>query len=105
MLVILARPLNSWRWVLVALMGGSLVAALALGSVRHYFDLRVPDRTVVVIAVAIAAVAGAIIEVAWRAGWLGPRPSDPTDSSGSEGPTATRASKRSTPTPAAAPQA
>ncbi len=101
-LVILARPLNAWRWVLVVLMGGSLVVALALGSVRGYFDLRVPDRTVALIAVAIAAVASAIIEMAWRAGWLGPRPTDPSDPTG---PAATSPSKRSTPTPAAAPQA
>ena len=76
--VILARPLNAWRWVLVALMGGSLVVALALASVRHYFELVVPDRAMVLIAVGIAAVAGAVIEVAWRCGWLGPRPTDPT---------------------------
>ena len=44
-LVILARPLDSWRWVLVTLMGASLVVALALGSVRHYFDLVVPPAS------------------------------------------------------------
>ena len=107
-LVILSRPLNAWRWVLVALMGGSLVVSLALGSVRGYFDLRVPDRTVVLIAVAIAAVAGTIIEVAWRAGWLGPGASDPTDPSDPGRPTHSATagpSKRSNPTPAAAPRA
>ena len=75
-LVILARPLNSWRWVLVVLMGVSLLGALSIAYVRHYFDLVVPDRSMVVIAVGVAAVASAIIEVAWRAGWL-----DPTASS------------------------
>ena len=73
-LVILARPLNSWRWVLVTLMGASLVTALALGSVRNYFDLVVPERSVLVIALVVAAVAAGVIEVAWRRGWLGGRP-------------------------------
>jgi cation-transporting P-type ATPase E len=76
-LVILARPLDSWRWVLVTLMAASLVGALALGSVRHYFDLVVPPRPVLVIALVIAAVAGGVIELAWRRGWLSGRPVPP----------------------------
>ncbi len=83
-LVMLARPLNAWRWVLVALMGGSLLVALGVGAVRHYFELVVPDRAMVLTAVAIATIAAALIELAWRVGWLGPtagpsaaQPSDP----------------------------
>ncbi len=98
-LVILARPLNAWRWVLVLLMGGSLVVALALGSVRDYFELIVPDRSVVLIGVAIAALAGAVIELAWRRGWLGSRPTDPAR------PTRVTPSISSAPTPAPAPRA
>ncbi len=72
-LVILARPLNAWRWVLIVLMGGSLGLALGLAASRSYFELQVPDGAVLGIALAVAAVAGGLIEWAWRAGWLGPR--------------------------------
>jgi cation-transporting P-type ATPase E len=72
-LVILARPLNAWRWVLIGLMGGSLGLALGLAASRSYFELQVPESAVVAIALVVAAVAGGLIEWAWRAGWLGRR--------------------------------
>jgi cation-transporting ATPase E len=72
-LAILARPLRGWRLVLVAAMGASLPAALALPVVRHYFELSPLHGGDGAVAVVIGAVAAALIELAWRTGRLTPR--------------------------------
>jgi cation-transporting ATPase E len=72
-LCILARPITGWRLGLVAAMGASLIGALTIPIVRHYFELQSPGTSMTVVAVAIGAVAAAVIEVAWRTGRLSPR--------------------------------
>ncbi len=78
-LCILVRPFDRWRTVLVAAMGASLFGALTIPFARHYFELSSPGRAMVVAALAIGAVAAAVIELAWRAGWLTPSSHDGED--------------------------
>ncbi len=72
-LCILARPFNAWRLGLVAAMGASLIGALGIGFVRHYFELSAPNGAIVLTELAIGVAAAALIELAWNRGWLSPR--------------------------------
>jgi cation-transporting ATPase E len=69
-LVILARPLNLWRIALITAMGLLFLGALTIPWFRDYFDLEIPDRPELVMALVVAGVGMAVLEVGWRlAGW------------------------------------
>jgi len=69
-LVILARPLNVWRILLIAAMGVAFLGALRIPWVRDYFDLVMPSGIVVAACIGIAAVGAGVLEIGWRvAGW------------------------------------
>ncbi|MEU5714836.1 HAD-IC family P-type ATPase [Streptomyces sp. NPDC020403] len=65
-LAIIARPYTWWRVALVAAMGLCFVAVLAVPSLQHFFALRLVGTTMPWAAVGIAAVAAAVLELAWR---------------------------------------
>ncbi|MEU3316635.1 HAD-IC family P-type ATPase [Streptomyces sp. NPDC006662] len=65
-LAIIARPYTWWRVALVAAMGGAFLVVLAVPWLQHFFQLRLEGVTMPWIAVAIAAGAAALIEVAFR---------------------------------------
>lgn len=43
LLGILARPWNGWRLMLVAVMAGAVTAVMAIGPVRRFFALEIPE--------------------------------------------------------------
>ncbi|MGW2679611.1 HAD-IC family P-type ATPase [Streptomyces sp. NPDC001436] len=65
-LAIIARPYTWWRVALVAAMGGAFLVVLAVPWLQRFFQLRLEGVTMPWIAVAIAAGAAALIEVAFR---------------------------------------
>ncbi len=68
---ILARPFNRWRVALVASMAGAFFLVLAIPALRNYFELPLPNSNDLLVAVGIAAVACAVLEVGWHlAGWV-----------------------------------
>jgi cation-transporting ATPase E len=68
---ILARPFNVWRVGLVGSMAGAFFLVLAIPALRDYFELPLPNSNDMLIAVGIAGVACALLEVGWRvAGWV-----------------------------------
>jgi cation-transporting ATPase E len=72
-LVLVARPLNRWRIILVAAMAALFGLALALPFVRDLFALRPGDLADDLTAVGISVVAAAAISIAVRlAGTLRP---------------------------------
>jgi cation-transporting ATPase E len=72
-LVLVARPLNRWRIILVAAMAALFGLALALPFVRDLFALRPGDLADELTAVGISVVAAAAISIAVRlAGTLRP---------------------------------
>ncbi|GAA2689931.1 HAD-IC family P-type ATPase [Streptomyces lunalinharesii] len=70
-LAIIARPYTWWRIGLVLLMGLGFVVVLVTPWLQRFFDLRLVGTTMPWTAVAIAAVAAVLLEVAWR--WVGRR--------------------------------
>lgn len=72
-LAILARPTDAWRLGLEAAMAGLFLLVLLVPWSRHFFALNLPPPEITVGAVAIAAAAAGLLELAWRAtGWLRP---------------------------------
>ncbi len=68
---ILSRPFNSWRVGLVASMAGAFFLVLAIPGLREYFELPLPNPNDLLVAVGIAAIACAVLEVGWHlAGWV-----------------------------------
>ncbi|KIF00383.1 metal ABC transporter ATPase [Streptomyces sp. RSD-27] len=65
-LAIIARPYTWWRLALVAAMGAAFLLVLVVPWLQHFFQLKLEGVTMPWIAVAIAAAAAALIEVAFR---------------------------------------
>ncbi|KMS81109.1 metal ABC transporter ATPase [Streptomyces leeuwenhoekii] len=70
-LAIIARPYTWWRIGLVATMGGGFLVVLVVPWLQDFFALRLVGVTMPWVAVGIAAVAAAVLEVLWR--WVGRR--------------------------------
>ncbi|MFB6436030.1 HAD-IC family P-type ATPase [Streptomyces sp. NPDC056411] len=70
-LVIIARPYTWWRIVLVAAMGLAFLVVLVTPGLQDFFDLRLVGTTLPWAAVALAAVAAVLLELAWR--WVARR--------------------------------
>ncbi|WP_416971419.1 cation-translocating P-type ATPase [Streptomyces sp. 4F14] len=73
-LAIVARPYTWWRVLLVATMGLSFLVVLAVPWLQHFFALKLVGTTMPWIAVGIAVVASALLEVVWR--WVDRRYAD-----------------------------
>ncbi|MFD9214834.1 HAD-IC family P-type ATPase [Streptomyces sp. NPDC059544] len=65
-LAIVARPYTWWRVCLVAAMGLAFLIVLMVPWLQDFFALRLVGTTMPWAAVAIAAVAAAVLELAWR---------------------------------------
>ncbi|MEU3333570.1 HAD-IC family P-type ATPase [Streptomyces sp. NPDC006668] len=65
-LAIIARPYTWWRVALVAAMGVAFLFVLIVPSFQHFFALKLVGVTMPWIAVGIAVVAAAALEVLWR---------------------------------------
>ncbi|WP_067281066.1 HAD-IC family P-type ATPase, partial [Streptomyces jeddahensis] len=70
-LAIVARPYTWWRIGLVATMGAGFLLVLVVPWLQGFFALKLVGTTMPWAAVAIAGVAGAVLEVLWR--WVGRR--------------------------------
>jgi cation-transporting ATPase E len=69
-LVILARPFNPARLILVVAMAVAFAGALTIPGIREFFDLQLPPWWAVTVAVVIAVIADVALEIGWRAaGW------------------------------------
>ncbi|WP_405831119.1 HAD-IC family P-type ATPase [Streptomyces sp. NBC_01176] len=66
-LAIIARPYTWWRIVLVASMGLAFLVVLIVPWLQHFFALKLVGTQMPWIAVGIAAVAAACLELLWRA--------------------------------------
>ncbi|MET9814477.1 HAD-IC family P-type ATPase [Streptomyces sp. NPDC006386] len=65
-LAIIARPYTWWRLALVASMAGAFLLVLVVPWLQHFFALKLVGMTMPWIAVGIAAVAAAALELLWR---------------------------------------
>ncbi|MFC8358885.1 HAD-IC family P-type ATPase [Streptomyces griseorubiginosus] len=65
-LAIIARPYTWWRIALVVAMGLGFVLVLAVPWLQHFFALKLVGVTMPWIAVGIAVVAAAVLEVLWK---------------------------------------
>ncbi|MFG2128882.1 HAD-IC family P-type ATPase [Streptomyces sp. NPDC048751] len=65
-LAIIARPYTWWRIALVAAMGLAFLCVLMVPWLQHFFALKLVGVTMPWIAVGIAAVAAAALELVWR---------------------------------------
>lgn len=65
-LAIIARPYTWWRVALVASMAGAFLLVLVVPWLQHFFALKLVGMTMPWIAVGIAAVAAATLELLWR---------------------------------------
>lgn len=65
-LAIIARPYTWWRVALVASMGAAFVVVLVVPWLQHFFALKLVGVTMPWVAVAIAGVAGVVLELVWR---------------------------------------
>ncbi|MEU5178608.1 cation-translocating P-type ATPase [Streptomyces longwoodensis] len=65
-LAIIARPYTWWRVLLVAAMGLAFLVVLVVPWLQHFFALKLVGTTMPWIAVGIAAVASAALELVWR---------------------------------------
>ncbi|MEU6282292.1 HAD-IC family P-type ATPase [Streptomyces sp. NPDC047028] len=65
-LAIIARPYTWWRVALVAAMFGAFLVVLAVPALQSFFALRLVGVTMPWTAVAVAAVAAATLDLAWR---------------------------------------
>ncbi|MGW5607203.1 cation-translocating P-type ATPase [Streptomyces sp. NPDC003753] len=64
-LAIVARPYTWWRIGLVAAMGVAFLCVLAVPWLQHFFALRLVGETIPWVAVGIAAVSAAALELLW----------------------------------------
>ncbi|AWW38969.1 metal ABC transporter ATPase [Streptomyces sp. AS58] len=65
-LAIIARPYTWWRIALVAAMGAGFLVVLVVPWLQEFFALKLVGMTMPWIAVGIAAVAAAVLELVWR---------------------------------------
>ncbi|MDW4911070.1 HAD-IC family P-type ATPase [Streptomyces sp. ADMS] len=65
-LAIVARPYTWWRIALVASMGAGFLLVLVVPPLQEFFALKLVGTTMPWIAVGIAAVAAATLEILWR---------------------------------------
>ncbi|MEU2540075.1 HAD-IC family P-type ATPase [Streptomyces iakyrus] len=65
-LAIIARPYTWWRIALVASMAGAFLVVLVVPWLQHFFALKLVGMTMPWIAVGIAAVAAAALELSWK---------------------------------------
>jgi cation-transporting ATPase E len=65
-LAIIARPYTWWRIALVAAMGGAFLLVLVVPGLQHFFALKLVGMTMPWLAVGIAVVAAATLELLWR---------------------------------------
>ncbi|MFF4213802.1 HAD-IC family P-type ATPase [Streptomyces sp. NPDC001796] len=65
-LAIVARPYTWWRIGLVAAMGVAFVCVLAVPWLQHFFALRLVGETIPWVAVGVAAVSAAALELLWK---------------------------------------
>lgn len=65
-LVITARPYTWWRICLVAAMGVAFLLVLAVPWLQDFFALKLVGVTMPWVAVGIAVVAAATLELVWR---------------------------------------
>ncbi|MFE7166991.1 HAD-IC family P-type ATPase [Streptomyces sp. NPDC057616] len=65
-LAIIARPYTWWRVALVAAMGVAFLFVLVVPWLQHFFALKLVGVTMPWLAVAVAAVAAAALELLWR---------------------------------------
>ncbi|MGW5659640.1 cation-translocating P-type ATPase [Streptomyces sp. NPDC003758] len=65
-LAIVARPYTWWRIGLVAAMGVAFVCVLGVPWLQHFFALRLVGETIPWVAVGIAAVSAAALELLWK---------------------------------------
>ncbi|MEV7378144.1 HAD-IC family P-type ATPase [Streptomyces lydicus] len=70
-LMIIARPYTWWRVVLVGAMAAAFLVVLVTPWLQHFFALRLVGTTMPWVAVAVAAVAAALLEISWR--WVARR--------------------------------
>ncbi|MFI6856920.1 HAD-IC family P-type ATPase [Streptomyces sp. NPDC050416] len=65
-LAIIARPYTWWRVALVAAMAGAFLLVLVVPWLQHFFALKLVGMTMPWLAVGIAVVAAAALELLWR---------------------------------------
>ncbi|MDQ0812760.1 cation-transporting ATPase E [Streptomyces sp. B3I7] len=65
-LAIVARPYTWWRVVLVAAMGAAFLVVLVVPGLQVFFALRLVGLWMPWVAVGIAALASAVLELGWR---------------------------------------
>ncbi|MEU0190048.1 HAD-IC family P-type ATPase [Streptomyces afghaniensis] len=65
-LAIIARPYTWWRVALVGAMAGAFLLVLVVPWLQHFFALKLVGMTMPWIAVGIAVVAAATLELLWR---------------------------------------
>jgi cation-transporting ATPase E len=65
-LAIIARPYTWWRVLLVAAMGVAFLVVLVVPWLQHFFALKLVGVTMPWIAVGVAVVASAALELVWR---------------------------------------
>ncbi|WP_030896992.1 MULTISPECIES: HAD-IC family P-type ATPase [unclassified Streptomyces] len=65
-LAIIARPYTWWRIALVAAMAGAFLLVLVVPGLQDFFALKLVGMTIPWIAVGVAAVAAATLELVWR---------------------------------------
>ncbi|MFJ9536969.1 HAD-IC family P-type ATPase [Streptomyces sp. NPDC101225] len=65
-LAIIARPYTWWRVALVAAMGVAFLFVLVVPPLQHFFALKLVGVTMPWLAVAVAAVASAALELLWK---------------------------------------
>jgi cation-transporting ATPase E len=76
-LLVLARPLNWWRALLVAVMAGAFGVALAVPGLRNFYALELPGTDVVTEGLVIAAAAIVALEILLRVISAAPAPAVP----------------------------
>ncbi len=65
-LVLLARPFNWWKALLVGAMAGSVVLILLIEPLRDFYALELPDARAIGQAALIAVAAILLLEIVWR---------------------------------------
>ena len=66
-LVLLARPFNWWKALLVGSMAGCVAVILLVAPLRDFYALELPDARVLGVAALIAVAAILLLEIGWRA--------------------------------------
>jgi cation-transporting ATPase E len=66
-LVLLARPFNWWKALLVGSMAGCVALIVLVEPFRDFYALELPDARVLGVAALIAAAAILLLEIGWRA--------------------------------------